>query len=48
MQHALHLTFWAVLAVAVCTLLLALLVPSVPLNRTTTRSPLEADELPIG
>ena len=48
LAHALHLTFWAVLAVAVCTLLLALLVPSVPLNRTTTRSPLEADELPIG
>lgn len=49
LAHALHLTFWAVLAVAVGTLLLTLLVPHVPLSRAAADvGPAEADELPVG
>jgi hypothetical protein len=48
LANALHLTFWAVLAVAVCTLLFALLVPDVPIDRGSGSTVLESEELPIG
>jgi len=48
LAHGLHITFWGVLAVAVGTLLLTLLVPHVPIARRTPAAGPAADELPLG
>ena len=49
LAHALHYTFLGVLAAAIGTLLLTLLVPHVPLGRTAPSAGRpEGDELPIG
>jgi hypothetical protein len=41
LQHSLNLTFWAMLAIAVATFLVALWVPAIALTPSSTAPPLE-------